>query len=272
MICAEQYLVKSVWMFSNDGTPSCLTQTHTSQTSPSELNTRAAYSLCVSHRDTSLYNDTVMVMLSLDFNIFLPQAPQIDQLVFVLCLTDRLTATNCLIVGYDESQNQRDTQRDKRLISTFHTKNLWVVVILHSDPSMSINKAPVWSWAAHPCSFLYSVQWLLMCVSAISTEKCVSVSQWLIDELPQQLWGCQPHNDVSVAMETVEQGRGLDKDEERERGRWRWLWETDTWSRERKSWTRLPTHVLSVCVSVCVSVCGGACVCVRVYVRVQQQG
>lgn len=57
-----------------------------------------------------------------------------------------------------------------------------------------------------------------MCVRAVSTEKCVSVCQWLIAVLAQQLWGSRPHRDVSVAMETVGRRRGLGRNEEREKG------------------------------------------------------
>lgn len=114
-------------------------------------------------------------------------------------------------------------------------------------------------------STLYSVQWLRVCVSAISTEKCVSACQWLIAVLAQQLWGCRPHCDVSVAMETVGRGRGLDKDEERERGRWWREIDALDWEREEKildSCLCVFIHSLcvgmppsDVCVCVCVSVC-----------------
>lgn len=91
--------------------------------------------------------------------------------------------------------------------------------VLSSKPQMCINIAlRLLLSCKYPDPFLYSVQWLCVCVSAISTEKCVSVCQWLIAVLAQQLWGCRPHCDVSVAMETVGRRRGLDKDEERGEG------------------------------------------------------
>lgn len=51
----------------------------------------------------------------------------------------------------------------------------------------------------------------MFCVSAhpFSTQKCARVCQWLIGVLAQQLWGCRPHRDVSVAMETAGAEEGL---------------------------------------------------------------
>lgn len=69
---------------------------------------------------------------------------------------------------------------------------------------------------AHP--FFYSDQWPRTYVSAVSTQKCARVCQWLIGVLAQQLWGCRPHRDVSVAMETAgaEEGLRLKTREEQE--------------------------------------------------------
>ncbi len=115
-------------------------------------------------------------------------------------------------------------------------------------------------------STLYSVQWLRVCVSAISTEKCVSACQWLIAVLAQQLWGCRPHCDVSVAMETVGRGRGLDKDEERERGRWWREIAALGWEGGKILDLCLRVFIHSLCVGMppVTCVCASACVCCRV--------
>lgn len=105
-------------------------------------------------------------------------------------------------------------------------------------------------------TILYSVQWQCTYVSAVSTEKCVSVCQWLIAVLAQQLWGSRPQRDVSVAMETVEQRRSLDI-EMRKGRRGRWWTEADTWEEGKilHSWLSRCIGMFPDIYCVCVSKC-----------------
>lgn len=118
--------------------------------------------------------------------------------------------------------------------------NIWVIshpvfssLFLLSDPEMCMNRALASALELQVRrSILYSVQWLCVCASAISTEKCVSVTHHCISTTTVGVltspWCQCCHRDSGA-------GRGLDKNDERERGRWRREIDTQSWER-KKPW------------------------------------